>query len=165
MSRIKRAKPSPALLISLIALFVALGSGAYAASKVGTKDIKNGAVTGKKLAKNSVKSSKTKDGGLKGRDLKDGAITATKLGEIVEVSDSTTVDTLGLASISVPCPTGTRVLSGGFDTNSNPANQGLAAESRRVGNGWEVTAFGNAADGLLVGNTVTVYAYCLEDGS
>jgi len=70
MTKLKR-RPSPALVISLIALFVALGSGAYAASKIGTKDIKDEAVTGKKLAKDAVKSSKTKDGGLKGKDLKD----------------------------------------------------------------------------------------------
>jgi hypothetical protein len=63
MSRTKGSNPSPALVIALIALFVALGSGAYAASKIGTKDLKNEAVTGKKLAKNAVKSSKTKNGG------------------------------------------------------------------------------------------------------
>ncbi len=82
MSRIKRAKPSPALVVSLVALFVALGSGAYAASKIGTKDIKNQAVTGKKLAKNAVKSNKTKDGGLKGKDLKDGTIKVRQVGAI-----------------------------------------------------------------------------------
>ena len=38
--------PSPALMISLIALFVALGSGAYAASKIRTKDIKDEAHRG-----------------------------------------------------------------------------------------------------------------------
>jgi hypothetical protein len=70
MTKLKR-RPSPALVISLIALFVALGSGAYAASKIGTKDIKKQAVTGSKLAKDAVKSNKTKDGGLKGKDLKD----------------------------------------------------------------------------------------------
>jgi hypothetical protein len=49
--------PSPALVISLIALFVALGGTSYAAitrlpvNSVGTAQIKNNAVTGKKLAK------------------------------------------------------------------------------------------------------------------
>jgi len=81
MAQNKRAKPSPALVISLIALFVALGSGAYAASKIRTKDIKDEAVTGKKLAKNAVKSSKTKDGGLKGKDLKDETISESKIGK------------------------------------------------------------------------------------
>ncbi len=51
----KRMRPSPALVISLIALFVALGGTSYAAinalprNSVGTAQIKNGAVTGAKL--------------------------------------------------------------------------------------------------------------------
>ena len=49
--------PSPALVISLIALFVALGGTSYAAitrlpaNSVGTAQLKNNAVTGAKLAK------------------------------------------------------------------------------------------------------------------
>jgi len=51
----KTKHPSPALFISLIALFVALGGTSYAAitslpaNSVGTKQIKTGAVTGTKL--------------------------------------------------------------------------------------------------------------------
>jgi hypothetical protein len=50
----KLRAPSPALVISLIALFVALGGTTYAATSlpansVGTPQIKNGAVTGSKL--------------------------------------------------------------------------------------------------------------------
>src|SRR5215475_9110879 len=48
--------PSPALVISLIALFVALGGTTYAATSlptgsVGTKQLKNGAVTASKIHK------------------------------------------------------------------------------------------------------------------
>ena len=52
----KRFHPSPALVISLLALFVALGGTSYAAitalpkNSVGTKQIKNGAVTAKKIS-------------------------------------------------------------------------------------------------------------------
>src|SRR6476620_4280879 len=51
----KKFHPSPALVISLIALFVALGGTSYAAittlpkNSVGTAQIKNGAVTSAKL--------------------------------------------------------------------------------------------------------------------
>ena len=56
----KRAlRPSPALIIAFIALFVAMGGFGYAAVKlkpnsVGTKTIKDGAVTTSKLASNSI---------------------------------------------------------------------------------------------------------------
>lgn len=72
-------RPSPALIISLIALFVALGSGAYAAATIGTSDIKKKAVTGSKIANDAIKSSKVKDEKLKGKDLKDETIEGEKV--------------------------------------------------------------------------------------
>src|SRR3954464_15689197 len=53
-------RPSPAMVVALIALFVALGGGAYAAFKlpkgsVGSKQLKKHAVTPPKLAKSTVK--------------------------------------------------------------------------------------------------------------
>ena len=49
MSRIARWRPSPALVISCIALFVALGGVSYAVTQIGTRQIKNGAVTREKV--------------------------------------------------------------------------------------------------------------------
>jgi hypothetical protein len=51
--------PSPAFVVSLIALFVALGGTTYAATRlpansVGTLQLKNGAVTNKKVAKKLI---------------------------------------------------------------------------------------------------------------
>jgi hypothetical protein len=54
---LKRIMPSPAMAVALVALFVALGSGAYAqvtANSVGTAQLRNRAVTNPKLAHNSV---------------------------------------------------------------------------------------------------------------
>src|SRR5438105_11502231 len=45
MSRLRLRPPSPALLVATIALIVALGGTSYAAFKIGTNNIKNGAVT------------------------------------------------------------------------------------------------------------------------
>ena len=39
MDRFKRARPSPAMVVALIALFVALGGVAYAANTVGSSDV------------------------------------------------------------------------------------------------------------------------------
>ena len=69
MSRFGLSRPSPALIISLIALIVAMGGTSYAAfslparsvgtrqlanGAVSTSKIKNRAVTGSKVAKNSI---------------------------------------------------------------------------------------------------------------
>ena len=56
----RRFAPSPAMVVSLIALFIALGGTIYAAinalpkNSVGTKQIKNGAVTAAKINKSAA---------------------------------------------------------------------------------------------------------------
>jgi hypothetical protein len=66
MNRRLRA-PSPALVISLLALFVALGGTTYAATSlprhsVGTAQLRNGAVTKKKLNKRTIHALKGEQG-------------------------------------------------------------------------------------------------------
>lgn len=56
-----RFRPSPALIVAVLALFVALGGVSYAATKIGTAQIKNGAVTAKKLHKKAVTTKKIKN--------------------------------------------------------------------------------------------------------
>ena len=180
-----KGRPSAALVISVIALFVALGSGAYAAAKIDTSDIQKQAVTGAKINGDAIKSGKVKDGKLKGKDLKDetvsesklgqgavsasrlgdGAVKAQKLGAITQVSDTTSVADETLGSESVSCPAGTKVIGGGFNTDSvvTPSpNVGLAVENRRTndGTGWRAKIFAN---GSADPTELTVYAYCLED--
>jgi hypothetical protein len=79
MSRIQAKRPSPALVISLLALFVALGGSAYAASKIGTKQIKNGAVTAAKIKKNAVTGTKIKKGAITAAKIKNGSVTGAKI--------------------------------------------------------------------------------------
>ena len=60
MKRSSRLRPSPAMVVALIALIAALSTVAYAASKIDTNDLKNGAVTAKKLHRGSVTTKKIK---------------------------------------------------------------------------------------------------------
>ena len=53
MNRILKRKPSPALVISLIALFVSLGGGAYALTVTGGQ-VKNSSLTGADVRNNSL---------------------------------------------------------------------------------------------------------------
>ena len=70
-----RLRPSPAMIVACIALLVALGSGAYAASQlpdnsVGTKQLKDRAVTNRKLAKGAVTAKKVAPHSLTGAQIR-----------------------------------------------------------------------------------------------
>jgi hypothetical protein len=71
--------PSPAMLIALVALIVALGGTSYAAislpkNSVGTKQIRKGAVTKSKIRANAITSSKVKNRSLLAKDFKRGQL-------------------------------------------------------------------------------------------
>ena len=63
MSRFRFTRPSPALVVAVVALFVALGGASYAAfsvpaNSVGTKQLRSRAVTSAKLANHAVSGAK-----------------------------------------------------------------------------------------------------------
>ena len=82
-------RPSPAMIVAMIALFVALTGGGYAAvtlssnsvrsstivnGQVKTADLANGAVTNAKLKNSAVNSAKVKNGTLEVADLSGAAL-------------------------------------------------------------------------------------------
>jgi hypothetical protein len=74
MMRFRPGSPSPALVVAVIALIVALGGTGYAAitlpaNSVGKKQLKKRAVTAAKIRRNAVTGSKIKDESLTGRDI------------------------------------------------------------------------------------------------
>jgi hypothetical protein len=84
MSWSRFRRPSPALVVSTIALIVALGGTSYAAfslpkNSIGSKQLKNGIVTGSKIANSAVTTSKIKNGAITTRKLGNGAVTARQL--------------------------------------------------------------------------------------
>ncbi|MBA3299283.1 MAG: hypothetical protein H0U24_04290 [Thermoleophilaceae bacterium] len=81
MNRILRRKPSPAMAIALIALFVALGGSAYALTITG-RDVKNGSLTGADIRRDS----------LSGRQIKE-----SKVGKVPKAK---VADRLGGRSVS-----------------------------------------------------------------
>jgi hypothetical protein len=62
------------MIVALIALFVALGGSSYAAIKIGSKNIKRGAVGTRAIANNSVSSADVRNGSLTGRDVKNNSL-------------------------------------------------------------------------------------------
>jgi hypothetical protein len=82
------ARPSPALVISLIALFVAMGGSGYAAVKLTGKNLKNGSVTGKKLKNASITGKKLKRDTVTGRHVRES--TLAKVPSAAQADSATT---------------------------------------------------------------------------
>jgi hypothetical protein len=75
MTQLLRKRPSPAMLVALLALFIALGGSSYAAVKIGARDIKRGAVGTRAVANDSIRSADIHNATITGADVKDDALT------------------------------------------------------------------------------------------
>ena len=76
-------RPSPALIVALVALFVALGGPAQAARLITGKQIKNHTVTTKDLARSTVRSlRKTPAHSITSRQVRDHSLTAADVARL-----------------------------------------------------------------------------------
>jgi hypothetical protein len=73
-SNLLRKRPSPAMIVALLALFVALGGSSYAAVKISARDIKSGAVGTRAIANNSVRSGDIRNATITGADVLDDSL-------------------------------------------------------------------------------------------
>jgi hypothetical protein len=117
-------------------------------ASVTSSEVADQSLTADDLGPNSVGSS----------ELQAGSVRASELGPIIQVSNSTPIAAGANGSVSVECPAGTSVISGG----AQPANFGVEMTSTlRSGNGWQYQAKNQNA----AASTLTVFAYCLTGGS
>jgi hypothetical protein len=177
-------RPSPALIVSMLALFIALGGTTYALSiphnSVGTtqirpfgvrnSDLGSAAVSSSKLHNSSVLSSKILDGQVQPQDLGTGVVRASKLGPL---SIRTASRTFGAPQagnngkpvsrpLEVRCAPGELAIGGGLDDNAGDNdNVGVVYTRPVLVNGISI---GVHAKGFVDENKnrkFTVYAYCL----
>ena len=88
MKGIAKWRPSPAMIVACLALFVALGTGTYAAVKiklkpnqVKTKNLRTGAVTEPKIANDAVTSAKIAAGAVTEPKIAANAVTNGKIAD------------------------------------------------------------------------------------
>jgi len=125
-----------------------LTAGDLGAASVTSSEVADQSLTQDDLGPNSVGSS----------ELQAGSIRSSELGPIIQVSNSTPIAANTSGGVSVQCPAGTTVISGG----AQPANFGVEmTSSLRSGNGWLYQAKNNNG----AASTLTVFAYCLTGGS
>jgi hypothetical protein len=178
IGRLKGARPSPALVISLVALFVSIGGIGYAATTITGKNVKNSSLTGKDVKNSSLTGSDVKNSSLSGKDIKNNSLTGSDVSEskLGKVPSAGTADTAGSAAISkvqivtatgtaptdgsssatatANCPAGTKVVGGG--------GQVVDPQTEFVNDMWpsSPTAYTVRAFGGSGGGGFTAYAIC-----
>jgi hypothetical protein len=136
--------------IAMIALFIALGGTAsaatLAANSVGTKQLKKSAVTAAKIKTNAVTTPKIKDGAVTGAKLAAGAVTGDKvnvatLGKVPSAANADNANTLGGVSKSV--------------WGSSITYPGIAFKPRDGSVTWTCAGFNGAGIQCTAGSTNT----------
>jgi hypothetical protein len=119
-----KGKLTYANVMSTIAVFGMLATGsAFAASQIGTNDIKNGAVTARKLHSNAVTTQKIKNRSVTGakvasQSLTGANIVASSLGPVASANHAANADELGGSPPSTyrnHCPSGMTLVGSGHD--------------------------------------------------
>ena len=132
LSRV-RLRPTYANVVATVALFIALGGGAYAAvtfpaNSVGSKQIKKNAVLAANIKKNAVNGSKVLDNSLTGADIQESSL--AQVPSAAHADASATLDkvtyktatgialrTLPFGAATAACDAGQHVIGGGVKVN------------------------------------------------
>src|SRR5262245_13389230 len=127
VSRKRAVMPSPAMIVGIIALIIALGGTGFAAgfklgkNSVGSRQLKAKAVTGSKIANNAVNGTKIANNSVTGDDINLSALgTVPSASSSGQAGNANTVGPPGHEHAAV-CPGGARLIRGVcFDEVSNP---------------------------------------------
>jgi hypothetical protein len=147
IGRLKGARPSPALVISLVALFVSIGGIGYAATTITGKNVKNSSLTGKDVKNSSLTGSDIKNSSLSGKDIKNNSLTGSdvlesKLGKVPSAGTADTAGAARIAQVKIVTAHGTAPATGtppvGTATATCPAGYAV------VGGGGQVSDVQNS---------------------
>ena len=69
-------KPSPAMAVALVALFISLGGVSYAlaAGSIGSRELRDGSVQGQDIKNSTLRGRDIRDGSLQGREIHTGTV-------------------------------------------------------------------------------------------
>jgi len=146
MRRIHVRRPSPGLVIAVIALVLALGGGAYAAATITGKDIKNGSITGKDIKKGSLTGKLVKSNSLTGKQIKE-----SSLGQVPSAANATQLDGQSPSSFQVDW-----VLVQGTATGATVLAQSGGFSASRLGTGVYSIDLGSSAVRRPLSATINV---------
>jgi hypothetical protein len=182
MSRLLRRRPSPAMVIALLALFIAMAGTGYAATQlpansVGPKQLKKNAVERVKIKNNAVNGAKVLDGSIAGADIKESSLAKVPSAALADTATNAThaaaagaldkanyrtaaataPPTSGNSATAV-CDAGQHVVGGGVKVE-DPINAFIADDYPDAANTAWTGRVGNAGAAPVA---FTVFAICIN---
>ncbi len=146
MQRFDIRRPSPALIISVISLFIATSGVGYAAATIGSSQIKNNSVRGKDIRNSTIGGKDVAKNALTGSDIAE-----SKLGKVPSATNATNAQNASLAANAAPGAIGagelgkvvvraleTQIADGGVDGKTVPC----AAGEKAIGGGGRFVGLG-----------------------
>ena len=168
MNLTPRRGPQPALVISLVALFVSIGGTGYAAVAITGKNVTDGSLSGKDI----------KNGSLRGPDVRNGSLTAGDFSPATRSSlqgapgaagPAGPAGTFGTVTVreqdyksgppaTVSCLSGEVAVGGGVNTSQNSSWIRVSAPTPSGGTptGWQ----GQAVNSANAATLAAVYVIC-----
>jgi hypothetical protein len=171
-----RKLPSPAMVLAAGALLVALGGTSIAAvsqvprASVGAPQLKANAVTGAKIANNTITSVDVRNRSLRRIDFGSGQLPAgppgpqgpqgpVGLSAREQVSAESVLNSAAPKNVTVNCPTGKKAIGGGVELSGPGRARVTVTENTPAGDSaWEAEAFEAVATGQAW--KVVVHAVC-----
>jgi len=147
---VTRFKPSPALILSVVALIAALAGTAFAAGTIGSSDVKN----------NSLKSADLKDGaGVKGVDAKDDSLKGSAFADGSVTGADVADDSLTGASVNESSLSVSRLVAKLGGASGAPVTGSISPITLPNG---AYTQGADSTDTYIAGGDVTFAASCTQ---
>jgi hypothetical protein len=194
MPRFRIRRPSPALVVASLALLLSLGGSAYAAvavapGSVGTRQLKNSAVTSEKLAGGAVTANKVKPYSLLSQDFAPGQLPAGHQGPAGPqgpdgatgpqgppgatgpqgpagvsgyqvITSTSSMSATSQKAVAANCPAGQSILGGGAAAETPSADTLTTQQSYPNNNNTQWFGVANDLTANPSAWTLVVYAIC-----
>jgi hypothetical protein len=129
MKHLFRRRPSPAMVVALVALFVSLAGISYGAATIGSSQIKNNSVRSSDIRNNSVQSKDIRNSTIRGKDVRNNSLTNSDIkNSDLQASVLDGINSTGFFQFGSTVPSG-QTITGTFGDLGSPNASGAATTS------------------------------------
>jgi hypothetical protein len=142
MKKVLHRRPSPAMVVAMIALFVSMGGVSYglATGSIDSREIRNNTVRSRDLRNNDTRTQDVRNNNLRGRDIRNNSLTGadileSSLGTVPSATSANSANTANSATTATTANTANIGLSPVAFARVDATGNVVEADSRAVGDG------------------------------